>query len=499
MGIVQRDSFRITIIAFAGAAIGYLNKVFLFPNFLETDQVGLANLLISIALMYSQVASLGSNNIIIRFFPFFKDQPNHNHGFLFAMFAFATAGFIIVTTVAIALQHPLYLIYHKNSPLLIDYAWYLIPLALASLYFNLFDSYLRCLFRTVFASFVYDVALRLFITITILMFAFGFLSFPGFVTIYVIANCLPSLIVILYTALIRSLLMKPMVTPLIKRFAWIMLIYGLYSLLNNLSFLILSGIDSLMVAAMINLSAAGIYTTMIFVTSVILMPHRAVLKVSGPIIANYWKNRAMEQMGKLYRQVTSSNLVIGSGLFMLIWVNLDSIFHFMPAEYSQGKYVFLFLGIGRLFEMTSGLSGTILLTSKRYRVDFYFTLGLLIVIVATNLIFIPVFGINGAAFASMISLVLYNLLRIWFIQIHLRIHPFEPRQLFVPIILLIIIAVSELSGRIPNVFADVAVRSFLTSVAFILPVFALKISEDINQFVISYLNRLTTLLRPTKK
>ncbi|HAK00485.1 MAG TPA: hypothetical protein DCM62_10720, partial [Bacteroidales bacterium] len=215
MGIIQRDSFRITVIAFAGAAIGYLNKVFLFPNVLLPEQVGLANLMITIALIYAQVASLGSSNITIRFFPFFNDKSKHHHGFLYVITAFSTAGFVAVSLLVVLLRKPFYEFYHQSSPLLVEYFWYLIPLALATLYFNLFDSYLRSLFRNVFPSLVYEIGLRLFITISVLLLAFGIVDFQGFVVVYVVANCLPAMLVIIYTLIIGQLRLKPISSSLL--------------------------------------------------------------------------------------------------------------------------------------------------------------------------------------------------------------------------------------------------------------------------------------------
>jgi len=497
MGVIQRDSFRITIIAFAGAAIGYLNKVFLFPNFLEPEQVGLANLMITIALIYSQVASLGVNNITIRFFPFFKDNPKNHASFLFAITAFATAGFVVVSLLVALLRQPFNEFYGQSSPLLVEYFWYLVPLAFSTLYFNLFDSYLRSLFRNVVPSLIYEVGLRLFITVSVLLFAFGFLSFPGFVVVYVAANCLPAFILIAYTFFIGQLSLHPLSTPLLKRLRAIMVNYGVYSFLNNLSFLLLASIDALMIAGMLNLSAAGIYTTMVFVTSVMLIPYRAMLRVSGPVVAGLWKLKDMVKMDELYKNASSSNLVVGAGLFMLIWVNIDSIFHFMPEEYSLGRYVFLFLGIGRLIDMAAGLNGTILLTSKRYRIDLLFTVGLVVFTILSNLALIPRFGINGAAFASMASLIIFNILRIGYLKSRFGIHPFETRQIFVPLILVAIVFISGLTGRLENVFADTVIRSIIAGFAFFIPIYLLRVSASINNLVNSKLSALKKMIVKT--
>jgi O-antigen/teichoic acid export membrane protein len=487
MGIVQRDSFRITIIAYIGAAIGYLNKIFLFTNFLETDQVGLANLIITLTLIYAQFAALGSYNITYKFFPFFNDRKNHHHGFLFGVSVLALAGFIISTLLFLALQKPFKLFYQESSPLLVEYFYYLIPLAFTTLFYHLFDSYLRSLYRNIVPSLIYEVALRIFVTLAISIYALGWISFPTFVLIYVIANCLPAVFIIIYTWYINHLLLNPWFSPLWRRVAKIILVYGIFSLFNNLSVLLLSSIDSLMVAQIIDLSAAGIYTTMIFITSVLLIPYRSIVKVSSPVVAEHWKARSMDKMEKLYHSASDSNLVIGGGLFLLLWVNIDSIFLFMPDEYAAGKMVFLLLSIGRLFDMTAGLNGVILLTSKKYRYDLFFTIGLVVFAIISNYFFIPIFGMNGAAFASMITIILYNILRIIFIQVHFRIQPFLWKQLWVPFIVIVASLISAAFGEIINVYFDVLIRSTVIGLLFIIPVYYLRISVEINNMTDGYL------------
>lgn len=494
MSFIKRDSLIITIIAYVGAIIGYVNKIFLFTNFLETDQVGLSNLLITIATIYVQFASIGSPNIIYKFFPFFNDREKHHHGFLFGISAIAFAGFILSTLIALLLKKPFQHFYSESSPLLVEYSFYIIPLAFATLYYQIFDSYLRSLYKNIVPSFLYEIGLRLFVTISISVYALGWIDFRQFVAIYVIINCLPTVLIILYTWLIGQMQFKLSFSPLWRRLIRIIVVYGLFTVLNNFSYLILLSIDSLMVAQMIDLNSAGIYTTMIFVTSILLIPYRSIIKVTTPVVANYWKKRALNEMEDLYKSTTGSNLVIGGALFLLIWVNIDSLFYFMPADYAAGKYVFLFLGIGRLFDMASGINGIILLTSNKYRYDLFFTIGLLILAIITNYFFIPLFGMNGAAIASMICLIIFNILRIIFIKIHFRIQPFHLRQLWLPFIILAVMLISASINQIMNVYVDVLIRSIFTGTIFIILVYYFKISEEANQLIVKYLMKVRNFL-----
>jgi len=69
--------------------------------------------------------------------------------------------------------------------------------------------------------------------------------------------------------------------------------------------------------------------------------------------------------------------------------------------------VFLYIALGRLFDMSTGLNGTITITSNKYRYDLIFTLFLIVLTLFTNYFFIKVagMGMDGAAFATMITMI----------------------------------------------------------------------------------------------
>ncbi len=483
MGIIQRDSFNISIIAYIGVVIGFINKIFLFTNVLTEPQVGLANVLVALSVVYAQIASLGTHNIVYRFFPYFKNQEKHHNGFLQGVLALAVGGFLVATVLFLFLKKPFADFYQESSPLLVEYYFYLVPLALSTVFFQIFDSYLRSLFKNSAPSLVYEIGLRLFVTISILSYALKLVEFQVFVLIYVMANCLPAIIMVAYTAYIRQLFVKPICGNHWRRLGKIIVVYGLFALLNNAGVWLLGIIDSLMVAGLIDLGAAGIYTTMVFITSVLLIPYRSILKVSTPVVASYWKSKDLKAMAALYTNVSNTSLVVGGGLFLLLWVNIDSVFHFMPDQYAGGKYVVLLLGIGRLFDMAAGLNGAIMVTSKKYRYDLIFTSGLVIATIASNFLLIPALGINGAALATTITLVVYNLLRVVFIKVCFKIQPFALRQVWVPSIIALLSGLSLFVGQIHGVYVDLIIRSAIIGGAYLVAVYGLRISPDINSII----------------
>lgn len=483
MGIVQRDGFKLTLISYIGAAIGYVNKIILFPNFLSTDQVGLANILITLAVLYAQTSSFGMTFTTLKFFPFFRNQENKHNGFLLFGSLIITLGFILFTIVFLVFKEPVITYYQKDSKLLADYWLYLIPLAFAFTYYNFFDAYLRSLYKTIFSTFSFEILQRLFTTLTITIFALQLIDFKTFVIAYIISNAISTLSVIIYVIYIKQFYLSFRLTSIFKRLHKIIIVYGLYTFVNNISYLIINSIDALMVATLIGLSKAGIYTTIIFLTSIMQIPYRSIGKVTSPLIADCWKTRNMALMQDIYKKVSSVNLIIGSFILIILWVNIDFIFTLMPAEYASGKYVFLILSISKLFDMYTGLNGLILSTSKKYRYDLIFTFILILTTLYFNYLLIPIYGINGAAIAALITLVLYNILRLFFVLVLFKIHPFQIRPLFSVFFGLTAIFVTDLFIHSDFWLLNLIMKTVIAICIYCIPVYFLKLSKDINEYI----------------
>ena len=133
MGIVKRNSITITILSYLGIVVGYVNKILLFPNFLSEEQVGLANILVSMAVMYAQFSAMGINSTIVKFFPFFRTPDRRHNGFFFWTALGVSLGFVLFTTLFLIFREPVTEYYAQKSPLLSKYYLLLIPLGFTTL------------------------------------------------------------------------------------------------------------------------------------------------------------------------------------------------------------------------------------------------------------------------------------------------------------------------------------------------------------------------------
>jgi O-antigen/teichoic acid export membrane protein len=483
VGVIKKQGIQNTLISYAGMVLGYINIVLLFPNILQPDQVGLTRLLVSVSGMFAQFSALGFANMTYKFFPFYRDPEKKHHGFLFMLLVIPLSGFALISLLAVIFK-PLVLKYYsgQDAEILLRYYYHIILLAFFALLFILQDAYLRSLYKTVVSSFVQDFLTRILTTAAVSLYAFDWLSFESFVYLYIAINCLSALVLSGYLLYLKQLFIKPNWLAFKIRPLKEIIGYGLFSFAGNISSVIINNIDSLMILNYLSLDDVGIFGIATIITSAIRIPATSIQKIVVPQVADFWKAQDLTSLKSLYQRVTSVNLVIGCLLFIGIWANMDNIFSLMPPIYRHGKYVFFFMGIARLFDMATGLNGVILLTSDKFRYDLFFNALLAILTIATNYFFIPLYGINGAAVASMLAIVSINLARLIFVWGSYKMQPFVWRSGLIVGIAVGVYFASVLIPVLPNTFLDLVVRSGFISVTYGILVLALNASPDASQF-----------------
>ncbi|MHA6247646.1 lipopolysaccharide biosynthesis protein [Pontibacter sp. CAU 1760] len=492
MSKLQREGIWNTVISYAGIVIGYVNTILLFPNFLDEAEVGLTRLLLTISVMFSQFSALGFVNMSARYFPYFRDKEKQHNGFLALLLAVPMLGFVVATGVYLLLKPTVIDYYAAKSPLFLEYFYYIIPFAFFTLLYNMFTAYLRSLYKTIISSFVQDFLLRILTTLLITVYALGLLDFKQFILLYIVINSLGTLVLILYTMWLKQFFLKPSLASLSIIPVRELVYYGFFTFLGNISTTIITTIDQVMISSY-SLSANGIYTTAFFMTSAILVPAKSILKIAYPQVADFWKDNDLGRMAALYQNVTMVNLIVGLLLFIGLWANIDNIYAFMPETYRAGKYVVLFLSFARIVDLATSLNGVILATSEKYRWDLGFNIVLAILTIWTNWYFIPRYGINGAAFASMLSYTLMNFARLFFVQWVYKIQPFTWAAAKLLLIATSALGAAYLLPYLGNVYLDIAVRSLLLVTLYVGLTMGLHIYPALNDWARKMLVKFTGL------
>lgn len=368
-----------------------------------------------------------------------------------------------------------------NSQLFNQYYYYVVPLIFFTLFFNVIDTYFRVLYKAVIGIVYKEVVQRMMILLVIVLFYLDWIDFHQTVIFYCLALILPTLFIMISLIIHGKYSLKPnfrFVTPKLRKE---MIDVGLFGIIGGFSGVLVLNIDVIMVERMIDLKAAGIYTITFFFGSLILIPMRSMGKISSVIIAEAWKTNNLKVITDIYKKSSISLSVIGFLLFIGIWANIDNVFIMIGDKYSAGKYVILLLGIANLTDIALGVNPHIILNSKYYRNLSYFLLFFATLLVITNLIFIPLFGIIGAAIASLMSKIIYNTIKFLFLLKTYKLQPFDRKYAYLLIISILVYISSLLIPPIRNYLIDIFVRSSYITLIFLPLIYFSNISEDINQ------------------
>lgn len=480
MGIIVNQSVKGAIYTYIGVVLGFVIQGILFPRIYSTDQIGLTKIIVAYAALVTQFATLGFNGITIRLFPFFKDSKSHHHGYLSLALLTGLAGFLISFVLFLIFKTWFIEYTSENSALLVEYLNYLIVLIFFQIFFTLFDGYYTALLNSIHGTFLREVFQRILIIIGIGLFYFDLINFHQFIIVYIASMAAPTFFILFTLIKEGQFSLKTDFAYLQKPLLNSMGLMALFSILNGFTTNIILTVDTIMITGMIGLSATGIYGSCMIFGMMVSLPSRSILKITNIVSARAWKENNMSAIRNIYEKSCTTLFIIGLLMFLGLWANIDNVFKILGPNFISGKWVIFFIGLGSLIDMTTGANSSILGSSPRYKVQSFFLIVLVILLILTNLLLIPTFGITGAAIGGAVSLSILNLLRFLYLWYKFNLQPFNLKFILVAAIGISAYLISALLPVLPNFIADIIIRSSILTVLFCLPVYLLKLSPDIN-------------------
>lgn len=480
LGIIVNQSLKGTVFTYLGVVLGFATTGILLPRICSTDQIGLLKILVAYSSLISTFGTLGVNGVTIRLFPYFKDEKQKHQGYLANILLVGIFGFLI-TALLIILFKPLLVELNVNkSALFIKYINYLIILVFFQIFFSLLDAYYSALLNSVHGTFLKEVFQRILIIISIGLYFFNFIDFHQFVLMYIASISTLTLYITITLIRKKHFSLHTNFKFLNRELLFSISSISIFGMLNGFSMIIIQNVDTIMLTSMVGLGATGIYAVCFFFGLMVSLPARSIIKIVNIVSAQAWKENDLNLIREIYHKSCLTLFIIGMLLFIGLLANIDNIFHILGSDYYEGKWVIFFIGFSSLLDMITGANGSVLGTSKYYKVQTLFLIVLVILLVVTNLMLIPRFGILGAAIGSAISLAVLNSLRYFFLLYKFGLQPFNRQFAYVLLIGIVSYLLSSWISPFSNYVADIFVRSTLLVVLFGLPVYFLKISSDLN-------------------
>jgi O-antigen/teichoic acid export membrane protein len=493
LGIVIRQSLWNTLVAYAGVVLGAINVIWLFPTVLGDTQFGVTRLLLSASLIAAQVAQLGMGNVTFRFFPSFQDAASGHRGFLKILLMVPFIGFVLYLALFFGFREPFASLFAQNAPLFVEYDLFLIPLVGFTLYFNVFDAWLRSVYRTVSGSFLRDVVLRLLQMLSIGLYWLELIDFHGFIVAFAGVHGIVLLLIVLWTFYTGELKLSHPYAPPTNSLNREMKVYAGYAILGGISAIAIANLDLLMVGAFLGEANAGYYAIAFFIGTFISIPERSISKISYPIIAQAFQKDDKALVASMYAKTSLNQVIIGLLIFIGIWANVHNAVELLPDGFFVAKNVMIIISAAKLIDMATGANSIILLNSPWYKFDLVLNVMLVMLTIVTNLLLIPIMGIDGAAWASFITIFVYNATKFVYIKMKLGMQPFRPAIVKVLVAGMVAYGVSAMIPHLSIITVDLLLRSAAITAVYGAIIVFWRASEDVENIRKSILRKFGSL------
>lgn len=482
MGIVARQSIKGSIVSYLGAFIGFINTLFIVTAMMEQEVYGLLGVVVEAGTLLGSFGMMGMGSAGIKFFPFFKSQDGRHNGFFFYLLLIPLIGCSIFFSLAIIFKSSIISYFSENAELFVDYFWWIFPLAFFFAYQTIFATYSNVLMRVVVPRFVQEVLVRVLNMAIFVLYGCHIINLQWLVALQVMVYGAAMLVNLFYISRIGKLSLKHDISYVSPELRSQIARYSGYTLLAVIGSTIMIKIDTFMVGGMLGLAKLGVYRVALFMGVIVEIPSRSLFAIAQPIASEAIKNEDRAALSQLLKKVSINLLLIGSAIFLLIYINRFNIFEIMPNgdKYADGRDVMVFIALANLVNITFMFNLYVLQLSKYYIYYLPFLLLMSLVGILGNYFLLPVLGIDGGAISKLITYFFVSILLTFFVFWKLKIHPFTIRHLYMVLILAGGVAVDWLLPVLPNPIADGIYRTLIIGCVGAFLVYRLKISPDAN-------------------
>jgi O-antigen/teichoic acid export membrane protein len=475
MGVVVSQSIKNTVITYIGFAIGAANALFMYPHFLGDTFYGLTAFLLSSANIMMPLMAFGVHNTIIKFYSAYKSEREKSQ-FLTFMLLLPLLLVVPIILAGVLFYDPIAGCLSAKNPIIYDYVW-LVPLVgLCMGYFEIFYAWVKVHLKSVLGNFIKEVLLRVLISIFLFGVYFGWVTVVEFVYITVAIYFMAMAAMAVYALRIS----RPSFSLNLPSNRLALFAYSLFIILSGSVANLLLDIDKVMLGKYIQVENVAYYSVAIFMALVISVPSRAMHQIAHPVTARLMHENRHDELNAFYKRTSLTLQIVGGYVFLGILVNIHAIYDLLPAAYAGGIFVVFTIGLSKYFDLVLGNNNAIIFNSKYYRVVLLLGLLLAICAIGLNYLFIPRLGIDGAAVATLISITLYSLAKLFFVTVKMGLFPFTRQTLYsltVSGITFVLFYYWEF-GFHPLV--NIVLKSVLMSVFYAYANYMLKLSPDIN-------------------
>ena len=220
--------------------------------------------------------------------------------------------------------------------------------------------------------------------------------------------------------------------------------------------------------------------------------------IFSPMISSLYSRGLLSDLNYLYKDVSRWAFTSALALFLLTALLSKDIMAIFGEEFISGWPVIVVIAAAQLFNSSLGPSARILAMTGYQRIVMYATLGSAAAAAALNLLFVPAYGMLGAAAATAFALILANVVNLFFVHRQLGFWPYS-REYAKPVLAGLlagaVVYLAQLAFPFPPSITALLVFAPLLLVVFSGLFLALGLSPSDRQLLLSFWSAVRVTLR----
>ena len=187
--------------------------------------------------------------------------------------------------------------------------------------------------------------------------------------------------------------------------------------------------DILMLGYFTDTTTVGLYHPAARTAGLLRTVLLAFMGIFAPMMSDYHRQGEVGEMGKLYKLIVRWIVSLSLPLAIIIIIYSKKIMMLFGVQYLSASNVLMVLTTAAFIQTLFGGGGQTLTMTGFTKVNLFNSIIVVLINITLNLLWIPQYGIIGAAYATLISMALLGLLRIVEVNHLIKITPFSLKLL----------------------------------------------------------------------
>ena len=250
--------------------------------------------------------------------------------------------------------------------------------------------------------------------------------------------------------------------------------------------------DVLMLGYFGSMADVGVYSLSAKLAQVVFIVSASVFGIFAPVSSELFAREDRSRLKKMFIQATRFAAIVSAPIFGALILARTAVLAVFGEGFGRGDEVLLILGLALLINSILGFAGQMLSMSGRSKLVLLNSLGGAGLNIVLNWIFIPKWGMAGAAWATMIATLSVNVARVTEVLILEKMHAFS-FSLLKPLIItaVLLFGVLNLSLPINSTVFDNLISVILFGALYVIFAYFLILTEDDKEIMKTLMSRVT--------